>query len=92
MSETTIEPECIDIPNLEPRKPHLESIPSRERKRLMTISVPPSLYAAIDAGTEASGKSRSRFVCEMLLAAMTAEPVATATADEIEADGNIIDA
>lgn len=69
----TIEPEYIDIPNLEPRKPHLDPAPVRDRKRLMTISVPPSLYTTIDAGAEASGKSRSRFVCEMLLAAFQAQ-------------------
>lgn len=58
------------IDNDTPSKPHLEPIPVRDRKRLMTISVPPALFAAIDNGAAAIGKTRSRFVCDMLVEAM----------------------
>jgi hypothetical protein len=56
------------IPNDPPSKPHLEPIPVRDRKRLMTISVPLGLFKAIGVGAAITGKSRSRFACEILLA------------------------
>lgn len=60
----------VKVDLLAPRKPHTEPVPARDRKRLMTISVPPALFAAIDAGAAAIGKTRSRFVCDMLVEAM----------------------
>lgn len=68
MSDNGTNNETID--NDTPSKPHLEPVPVRDRKRLMTISVPPALFAAIDTGAAAIGKTRSRFVCDMLVEAM----------------------